>query len=539
MNNYQKLQAERIRQSYITSSPTIIKSEVEETLEKGIEETITKIPKDLIKSTLLDTSSIEWQTLAEGVREKLLQRSDLQKSFATLEGDFDLSNPNSLIKGLDRAGLSAKKVQIHAKDGSTHWAIRWVQNGTDDSPTHSHKSFKDAGKEVVGNNDEEKLKHIVHSSKTPQEKLRDLVHMGIYDKGKLEQLSGASAQEAYDQLYHAGIKTKDFKKEHDELKTSTGEKAPAGGAEKELPAVDTTSMSTARDLLSKNDFKKFSKNKKAELAAKYGVTVNDRWDAYEQGVMQVITLGAPKSILAFGTGGVGKTYVLSNKDKTGVLDRLGLEKFDPDIHDKGEPGQWDWCEIGGSMSKTDSWDILYANKDKTVVFDDCDSMWEDPAYVNILKKILDSSGDGLVSYSGSKTKDEDGQKVTQFKFTGKVVFISNLTRSDLEAKGAGPIVSSRSMAIDLTMTRDETIERIENLKDNIKIRDGATGTIIPIGTEERDFAIAALKEFKDDISDDQLNVRVFNNLASKAHFLKKQGKLNPENFMKQAYMALL
>ena len=98
---------------------------------------------------------------------------------------------------------------------------------------------------------------------------------------------------------------------------------------------------------------------------------------------------------------------------------------------------------------------LYENRDGVIVFDDCDSVLKDPVSLNLLKGALDSYSRRIISWRAD-IKDED--LPTTFEFKGRIVFISNLASTQIDQA-----IITRSMAVDLSMTRKQKIERMHHL----------------------------------------------------------------------------
>jgi hypothetical protein len=77
--------------------------------------------------------------------------------------------------------------------------------------------------------------------------------------------------------------------------------------------------------------------------------------------------------------------------------------------------------------------------------------------LNLLKGALDSYSRRIISWRAD-IKDED--LPTTFEFKGRVVFISNLASSQIDQA-----IITRSMAVDLSMTTQQKIERMKFLLD--------------------------------------------------------------------------
>ena len=96
---------------------------------------------------------------------------------------------------------------------------------------------------------------------------------------------------------------------------------------------------------------------------------------------------------------------------------------------------------------------LYESNGMTLVMDDVDSILKDPVALNILKGALDSYSDRYISWMADM-KDDDLEK--SFKFTGQIIFITNVPLEKLDQA-----IKSRSMCVDLSMSDDQKLERME------------------------------------------------------------------------------
>lgn len=196
------------------------------------------------------------------------------------------------------------------------------------------------------------------------------------------------------------------------------------------------------------------------------VDINERFQAFARFTKAVIK-GAAKSLVAYGTGGVGKTYTVTHQ-----MDIAGLKQFDEETHapafttaeqdddDDGEGRKstdYDYVKITGKMTGPQVYKTLYQHNGKIILFDDCDSVLRDSGAINLFKGGLDSSGDGTISWGTSTgVKDEEGGKVpNRFKFHGRVIFVSNLPSSEVPQP-----IKSRALRADLSMTPEQTIERL-------------------------------------------------------------------------------
>lgn len=212
--------------------------------------------------------------------------------------------------------------------------------------------------------------------------------------------------------------------------------------------------------------------------------INTRFSFIEK--MAEMVINSPiNSMVIVGSGGLGKTTTVLNK-----LADLGLSE-DADEEAKK------MTIIKGSVTPRGLFQQLYASRNHLVVFDDSDSVFKDDRSLNLLKAAFDDKKTRKIAWlkSGPSTsEDEDGEEVPHsFEFTGKVIFISNLSLSKIPQA-----LLSRSLFVDVTMTSSEKIERMTSLKH----------VIVPEATEViKDEVLAFLASIKD--SAKELSLRTF------------------------------
>ena len=198
--------------------------------------------------------------------------------------------------------------------------------------------------------------------------------------------------------------------------------------------------------------------------------INQRFEAYARYTKAVIQ-GKFKSCIAYGTGGVGKTYTALKQ-----LEIAGKVGFDEELHQpvvaaEGEEDEdggtltsdYDYVKITGKATPTAVYAALYEHNGKILVFDDCDSVLKNEDAINIFKGALDTSGDGTITYaSASKIFTSTGALVPKrFKFSGRALFISNLSSTEMPQP-----LKSRSLRVDLTMDKIQTMERLRKIATN-------------------------------------------------------------------------
>jgi len=149
------------------------------------------------------------------------------------------------------------------------------------------------------------------------------------------------------------------------------------------------------------------------------------------------------SLLICGQSGLGKSHT--------VLEILAKNNL---VEDE------DYIIIKGYATPKALYATLYENKDKVIVFDDCDSVLKDPTSLNILKGALDSYAVRKISWL-SKGFIDDGLP-SSFNFEGQVIFISNISLDKID--GA---VKGRTLSVDVTMSVQDRIDRMTAIAEFI------------------------------------------------------------------------
>lgn len=169
--------------------------------------------------------------------------------------------------------------------------------------------------------------------------------------------------------------------------------------------------------------------------------INQRFE-FLNNLTKMVVNGLTPSIIVLGQGGLGKTHSVTSTINS---------------NDMSED---DYVFFKGYSTARGLYNTLYDNNGKLIVFDDCDSILEDKVALNILKSALDSYEKRTISWMAKMSKNEEYPQ--QFDFTGRIIFISNKSKEKID--GA---ILSRSLSIDLTMTADDKIERMNSILDKI------------------------------------------------------------------------
>lgn len=195
---------------------------------------------------------------------------------------------------------------------------------------------------------------------------------------------------------------------------------------------------------------------------------------------KMVGKGIQPSLVITGGAGMGKTHLVKN-----TLEGMGLRE------------SYDFVHFKGRATAAGLFITLYENSDKIIVLDDCDSVFRDDDAVNILKGALDSYDTRKISYITSKAlKDEFGTEVPRhFEFTGRVIFISNISQSRLDEA-----IRSRSFVADVDLTTEQMFQRIEQLLPTMESR-------IPLAARQQ--ALALMQELDKEFDGLEINLRSF------------------------------
>ena len=184
-------------------------------------------------------------------------------------------------------------------------------------------------------------------------------------------------------------------------------------------------------------------------------SINERF-GFVTDMVTMLANNAQASVVVTGPGGLGKSYTVSKAlESNGFKDITTLEALEIGARINTSKS---FRIIKGYSTPKGLYRLLYENKDGVLVFDDCDSVLKDPVSLNLLKGALDSYSRRIISWRAD-IRDED--LPTSFEFKGRVVFISNLSSSQIDQA-----IITRSMAVDLSMTTAQKIERMRHIMES-------------------------------------------------------------------------
>ena len=185
-----------------------------------------------------------------------------------------------------------------------------------------------------------------------------------------------------------------------------------------------------------------------------------------------IAKGKWRSLIIAGMGGIGKSFGV----KQTLTSMLGP-------FDEGPNGKWMYYE-GMKASPLGLYLIFLLNKDKLVVFDDSDSIWQNEVTINMMKIATADDGDRTLSWVSPKTANvalmtkeereayeeefrlammEDPNTTmkppSSFNFKGSVINISNRPADKFDKA-----IKSRAIFIDLYLAERDVVRRMYTIK---------------------------------------------------------------------------
>lgn len=171
-------------------------------------------------------------------------------------------------------------------------------------------------------------------------------------------------------------------------------------------------------------------------------TINQRFGFLEKFTNMVLD-GETVSAIVTGEGGLGKSHTVM-----GALEKRGWQEGTQ------------YVVVKGYATPKALYGTLWEHRDKTIIFDDCDSVLKDAVSLNLLKGALDSYDKRTISWLQKGFIDD--KLPNSFEFQGNIIFISNMSSDKLD-----PAVKSRSMTIDLSMTLNDKIERMNYILPSV------------------------------------------------------------------------
>jgi hypothetical protein len=195
--------------------------------------------------------------------------------------------------------------------------------------------------------------------------------------------------------------------------------------------------------------------------------IRERFDMLKD-MTKAVKKGDVRAMIVSGPPGVGKSHGVEE-----VLDRYNTMQM------LGGGQQFE--VIKGAMSPIGLYCKLFkmADKGKVVVFDDCDSIFQDELSLNILKAALDSKKKRTIHWNTDSFKLRNEGVPDQFNFEASAIFITNLKFDKVKGKLREHLsaLESRCHYMDLTIDTDKDkilrIKQVTNdgMLDSYKLSD--------------------------------------------------------------------
>jgi len=173
--------------------------------------------------------------------------------------------------------------------------------------------------------------------------------------------------------------------------------------------------------------------------------IRERFDMLKD-MTKAVKKGNVRAMIVSGPPGVGKSHGVEEVlDRYATMETLGAGK----THEV----------IKGAMSPIGLYCKLFnmADKGKVVVFDDCDSIFQDDLSLNILKAALDSKKNRYIHWNTDSFKLRNEGVPDKFKFEASAIFITNLKFDKVKGKLREHLeaLESRCHYMDLTIDTDK------------------------------------------------------------------------------------
>ena len=177
-------------------------------------------------------------------------------------------------------------------------------------------------------------------------------------------------------------------------------------------------------------------------------SINQRF-GFVTDMVNMVAQGQQASVVICGPGGLGKSHTVMQ-----ALKQKGFQ--DVTLADEGAvKSRKSYTVVKGYSTAKGLFRLLWENRDGVLVFDDCDSVLKDPVSLSLLKSALDSYSRRVITW---RADFKDDEIPNSFLFTGRVVFISNMNTLQLDQA-----IVTRSLCVDLSMTTQQKVERMQHL----------------------------------------------------------------------------
>ena len=222
-------------------------------------------------------------------------------------------------------------------------------------------------------------------------------------------------------------------------------------------------------------------------------TITERFDFLTDFTKMVGSRVAP-SLVVTGEGGLGKTFtILEAIAALGMENGADISRPTDTILSEEESSKL-YTIVKGYSTAKGLYRTLYENRNRLVIFDDCDSVLKDATAVNLLKGALDSYEKRVITWNAESFGQDDLPR--SFEFKGSVIFISNLPIFKLDQA-----IRTRAICVDVSMTTPQKIERMKSLVASEKF-------MPEFLIEDKHAALSFIEQLQDQISNLSLRTLV-------------------------------
>lgn len=198
-----------------------------------------------------------------------------------------------------------------------------------------------------------------------------------------------------------------------------------------------------------------------------------------------------RAMIVSGPPGVGKSFGVEQQlEKASMFDKLSGKKLRFEV-------------VKGAMTALGLYATLYKYSDRknVLVFDDCDSVFQDELSLNILKAALDSGKRRRICWNSDSSLLRREGIPDQFEFKGSAIFITNLKFENVRSKKLQDhldALESRCHFLDLTI--DSERDKILRIRQVHRDTDGGL-------FKEYDFSEECAEEILGYVESQQGNLR--------------------------------
>ena len=182
-----------------------------------------------------------------------------------------------------------------------------------------------------------------------------------------------------------------------------------------------------------------------------------------ENLIKLTISGASNALFVAGRGGISKTYTVEK-----VLAQAGLKDGNG------------YFKNTGTASAAGIYTLLFKYQNQIILFDDSDDALKDMESRNMIKAATDTKsirklvwnkmGKNVIdpeNYDGTHEEMIDDGKIPRyFNFTGKIIFISNLSMDKLDPDGA---IRTRAFIIDINPTDIEVYDYMDTIVDKMQL----------------------------------------------------------------------